>query len=173
MANQDDDDRELDELAQASEQAEGDAAPADPEGAEPTDLGVARYVFFAFFAIFLLSAYLSGKVLAGIWNTLAEQRWAVSAVPALLRLSEDERPNVTMLIGIVLAAVGVVVAFRKPRVRAFADDVAAELTKVTWPAKETVVNGTVIVIVSTAVATVFIGLLDQVWHLITTWIYGA
>jgi preprotein translocase subunit SecE len=61
----------------------------------------------------------------------------------------------------------------KPSIRGFADEVAAELTKVTWPNREAVLNGTVVVIVASAIATVYVAILDRFWSFLTTLVYGA
>jgi preprotein translocase subunit SecE len=139
----------------------------------PTHLGATKYVHAAFFAGGILVAFLSGKVLAGVWNRLAEWPAAVHAVPQLLRYGEEERATFTMAAGAVVGLIAVIQTYRKARVRQFADEVAVELSKVTWPDKETVTNGTIIVIVATAVATVYIALLDRFWAFVTALIYGA
>jgi len=130
-------------------------------------------VHAAFFAGGILVAYLSGKILAGVWNRLAEWPTAVRTVPQLLRYGEDERATFTMVAGAVIGLIAVIQTYRRARVRQFADEVAVELSKVTWPDKEAVTNGTVIVVVATAVATVYIALLDRFWAFVTALIYGV
>ena len=63
--------------------------------------------------------------------------------------------------------------YKKPAIRAWSEEVAGELTKVTWPDRETVTNGTVIVIVASLVATVYVTLLDRLWGFATRLIYGS
>jgi preprotein translocase subunit SecE len=58
-------------------------------------------------------------------------------------------------------------------VRRFADEVASELIKVTWPNREAVVNGTIVVMVASAMATVYVALLDRFWSFLTTLVYGT
>ena len=145
---------------------------SDDDGA-PTHLGATKYVHAAFFAGGILVAYLSGKILAGVWNRLAEWPTAVRTVPQLLRYGEDERATFTMVAGAVIGLIAVIQTYRRARVRQFADEVAVELSKVTWPDKEAVTNGTVIVVVATAVATVYIALLDRFWAFVTALIYGV
>jgi preprotein translocase subunit SecE len=51
--------------------------------------------------------------------------------------------------------------------------VASELAKVTWPNREMVTNGTIVVIIASAVFTVYVALLDQFWSFLTTLVYGV
>lgn len=189
MAKEEDTTRE-DEDAFEEDAVESDRAPEDdePEAASsdeqsasedqdddgtPVHLGATKYVHAAFFAAGILVAYLSGQILASIWNTLAEWPEAVRAVPGLLRYAEDERPTFTMLVGAVLAVVAVLWAYRKEEVKQWADEVAIELSKVTWPDKELVTNGTVVVCIAGVIATVYIALLDKFWGFVTTLVYGV
>jgi preprotein translocase subunit SecE len=78
-----------------------------------------------------------------------------------------------MLGGAIVALIVVIVLVRKREVRRWADEVATELYKVHWPEREIVTNGTIVVLVAGAFATIYIGLLDRVWAFITNLVYGA
>lgn len=145
----------------------------DPEGGAVESLGVDKYVYAAFFALGILLAFLTGKLLATAWSMLIEWPWVVRKVPVLLRYAEDERPTYTMAVGAVVGILAVVYCLRKDGIRHWADDVALELSKVTWPKKETVTNGTIVVIAAGLFATVYIGLLDRLWGFVTMLVYGA
>ena len=93
-------------------------------------------------------------------------------MPQLLRYAEDERPTYTTLIGAVIGLITVIHVCAR-WLRRWADDVALELSKVTWPKKEIVTNGTIVVIAAGLFATVYIGLLDRLWGFVTTLVYGA
>lgn len=151
--------------------------PADQPEALPEvavgELGTDKYVFAAFFAAGVGVAFLSGKILAAVWNSLAEWPMVVRQVPQLLRYAEDERPTFTMAVGVLIAGYVVVRSLRKESVRRWADDVAVELSKVHWPGKDVVTNGTIVVIAAGLFATVYIGLLDRLWGFMTTLVYGA
>ena len=152
------------------------AAGAEDSGDEDVvvgELGTDKYVFAAFFAAGVGIAFLFGKLLAAIWNTLAAWPAVVREVPWLLRYAEDERPTFTMTLGVVIAVLVVARSVRKEGVRRWADDVALELSKVHWPKKDTVTNGTVVVIAAGLFATVYIGLLDRLWGFVTMLVYGA
>jgi preprotein translocase subunit SecE len=146
---------------------------ADPEVGVVEHLGVDKYVFAAFFGAGITLAWLMGKMLSAAWSHLVEWSWAVRAVPMLLRYAEDERPTYTTAIGAVVGIIAVVYCLRNERIRRWADDVAIELSKVTWPKKETVTNGTIVVIAAGLFATVYIGLLDRLWGFVTMLVYGA
>ena len=150
-----------------------DALVEAPEAAAPTTLGAAKYVHAAFFVVGIVTAFVSGKILAGIWNALAAWPAAVRAVPQLLLYGEDERPEFTMVAGVAVGAVVVMQMFRNPGIRQWSDDVAAELAKVVWPTRDIVRNGTIVVVVASALATVYVGLLDRLWGFVTTLVYGA
>lgn len=154
-------------LAGASGDAEAEAALA------PSELGVERYVHAAFFVVGLLTAYLAGKVLLSGWNMLADWPPAVRSLPALLAFSEEDRGNLTLVIGAVLGVLLVLRYYRRPAVRSWATDVAGELSKVTWPSREMVTNGTLIVLIAGAIATVYVTLLDRFWGYLTNLVYGA
>jgi preprotein translocase subunit SecE len=145
--------------------AEGDAAIES--------LGADKYVFAAFFGAGIGLAYLLGKLLGALWSYLVEWPWAARSVPWLLRYAEDERPTYTTAVGAVVSLVVVVACLRNEGIRRWADDVAIELSKVTWPKKETVTNGTIVVIVAGIFATVYVGLLDRLWGFVTMLVYGA
>jgi len=156
-------------------EALADDALAEPsvEAAAPTTLGATKYVHAAFFVVGIVTAFVAGKVLAGIWNALAAWAPAVRAVPQLLLYGEDERPEFTMVAGVGVGIVVVLQMFRNPGVRQWSDEVAAELSKVVWPTQDIVRNGTIVVVVASALATVYVGLLDRLWGFVTTLVYGA
>jgi len=161
----------FDDLSLAKERGSEEVSRDD--GEEPTTLGATKYVHAAFFAGGILTAYLSGKILAAAWTRLAEWPTAVRTVPQLLRFAEDERGTITMVVGALIGVAVVLQTYRKEHIRRFCDEVAVELSKVTWPDKETVTNGTIVVVVASLVAAVYIALLDRLWAFVTALIYNA
>jgi preprotein translocase subunit SecE len=152
--------------------AEGEAG-APPDETEATAMGTRRYVHAAFLAIGILIAFLSGKLLTLAWNNLADWAPAVRAVPQLVAYAEEQRESISLTAGAVIGALAAFRMYRKDGIRRFADEVAAELTKVTWPNREAVLNGTVVVVVASAIATVYVAILDRFWSFLTTLVYGA
>jgi preprotein translocase subunit SecE len=170
-----DDSEELDAPAEGASLAkapEGEIE-AQPEDQEPTNLGALRYVHAAFFAGGILIAFISHKVLGLIWGWLADWPAAVRAVPQLIALPEADREGYTLVAGAVVGALAVFQTYRREGIRRGADEVAVELSKVTWPTREVVMNGTLVVVVASAVGTAYVAILDRFWGFLTTLVYGV
>jgi len=155
------------------EVALGTAGGDQDERGSASSLGAAKYVHAAFFAVGILAAFLGSKILGGAWTHLAEWPAAVRAMPQLLAFSEEQRETYCLVGGAVIGAIGVLQAYRKEGVRTWADEVATELARVSWPNREAVMNGTLVVIVASAIAAVYVAVLDRFWSFLTTWVYGA
>jgi preprotein translocase subunit SecE len=79
---------------------------------------------------------------------------------------ETKVKNVQVVRQIVSLVFGAVVAFflyRHPKVSAFANEVALELSRVTWPSNRDTNSGTVVVVIMVIVSGLILGLLDYVW----------
>jgi preprotein translocase subunit SecE len=153
--------------------AKGENADDVEERGVAGSLGSAKYVHAAYVAVGILAAFLGSKVLGGAWTHLAEWPAAVRSVPQLVAFSEEQRDTYCLIGGAVLGALGVLQAYRKESVRIWADEVATELSKVSWPNREAVMNGTLVVIVASMIAAVYVAVLDRFWSFLTTWVYGA
>lgn len=143
------------------------------DSAMPTQLGATRHVLAGFFAAGMAVAYVVSKVLSGIWNRLADNPWVANHAPFVSRIAEDERPTFTMLVGAAVGIGAAVYSYRRPDIRAWTNEVAAELAKVTWPSKREVTNSTMVVIAASTFATVFLALLDRFWGFVTNLVYGS
>lgn len=166
--------RERAESEQADLAAEAKALAHESTETAAEQLGAsARYVHAAFFVAAILVAFISSKIIGVAWGALADWPAATRAVPLLLRFAEDERGSYALGIGALLGILTIVQVYRKEHVRRWADEVALELTKVTWPSRETVTNGTIVVIVASMIATVYVALLDRFWGFLTHLVYGA
>jgi preprotein translocase subunit SecE len=150
-----------------------ETAEEKAEAPVPMQLGATRYVLAGFFAAGIAVAFLVGKMLNGTWNRLADTHFVAKNMPILTRLAEEDRPTYTTLVGAVVGIVAAVYAYRRPDVRTWTSDVAAELAKVSWPSKKEVTNSTMVVIVASAFATVFLALLDRFWGFVTNLVYGS
>jgi preprotein translocase subunit SecE len=156
---------------ESSEQAGADETAEDEAAAG--SLGATRYVHAAFFVAAIIGAYIMGKMLGMAWGAIAEWPAAVRAVPQLVAYGEEQREGICLGAGAALGTLAVIQSYRKPSVRAWADDVAGELSRVTWPSRETVMNGTIVVVLASAIATVYVTILDRFWSFVTTLVYGA
>jgi len=161
------------ESEEAVEGAEAGEGSDDDDGNAASTLGSERYVHAAFFVAGILAAFIASKTLVLAWNSLAAWAPAVRALPALVSYSEEQRDTVAMVAGAGIGTLTIVQAYRKENVRTWANEVAAELSKVTWPTREAVLNGTVVVVVASALATVYVTILDRIWSFLTTLVYGA
>jgi len=159
--------------------AEGEVVPTTslPTAPEPADhavqLGSQRYVHASFFVTGILVAYISGKMLSAGWSHLADWPTAVRAIPQLVSFPEEERDGITLAAGAVVGTATVIQIYRREGIRQWADEVAAELAKVSWPNRETVVNGTLVVVIASAIATIYVAILDRFWSFLTTLVYGT
>jgi preprotein translocase subunit SecE len=157
-------------LAVASDES-GEGGGEDGDSA--STFGSERYVHAAFFVAGILAAYVASKTLAMTWNSLAAWSTAVRAVPQLVTVAEEQRESYSLVAGAAIGTLVVVQSYRKEHVRTWASEVASELSKVTWPTREAVMNGTVVVVVASALATVYVTILDRIWSFLTTLVYGA
>jgi preprotein translocase subunit SecE len=181
MATRTDDEKEQDseELAPADPAATALVEPTNPSpvleptGDAPVQLGMERYVHAAFFAAGVLLAYLSSKILSAAWSYLADWAPAARAVPQLVGYPEEQRDSFTLAVGAVLGILVVFLAYRKAGVRTWAEEVTTELGKVSWPNRETVVNGTIVVVIASTIATVYVAVLDKLWGFVTNLVYGT
>lgn len=137
----------------------------DEEGDEaldvPVQLGYQRYVYAAYMAGALLAAFLFAKIGHAAWYRLGQ--WKTE-------LGEPKDEYVFPIAGLLGVAVAVYY-WRKPDARKYADEVAEELSKVTWPTRKEVTSSTTVVVLTTLFATVFFALMDRFWGFITDKIY--
>lgn len=167
-----------------ADEADGEAseqtgvAQGDTEGAEvetegtAAQLGIERYVLAAFFAFGMLIAYITGRLIHGVWAYVSNAAWFNRTLPALAAVGDEEKTTYGMVIGGIVALIAVLRLYRNPEIRTWADEVATELTKVKWPTRKDVTNSTLVVITATTVATIYLTLLDRFWGFVTSIVYG-
>jgi preprotein translocase subunit SecE len=171
------------EAAEAAEAAEGSSgasvqdAPRDlaqTEGGEsfdvapvgvssPSQLGTRRFVYAAYFAGAIGIAFIMSKLLDFAWYRL--QTWK----PGF----GEPRPEIIMLVSALIGTLAAVYYWYRTRARELAEQVASEMSKVTWPSRTEVTNGTFVVIVTTVISTVFFALMDRFWGFLTNLVYGG
>jgi preprotein translocase subunit SecE len=156
-----------------AEEALPEAPPEPGEPALPTQLGAVRYVLAGFFAAGIAVTFIVTKMLLGGWNRLADNHWVAQKAPFISSIAEDDRAAYTTLIGAAIGVSATVYAYRRPDVRTWTSEVAAELAKVSWPSKKEVTNSTIVVIAAGTFATVFLALLDRFWGFVTNLVYGS
>ncbi len=139
---------------------EGEAEGA-VEGA-PLQLGYKRYVYAAYMAGAMLIAFLATKIGHVAWMRLGQWK------PEFGEPTDEYLYIGAGLVGVLTA----VYYWRKPESRQYANEVAEELSKVTWPSRKEVTNSTTVVIVTTLMATLFFALMDRFWGFVTDKIYS-
>jgi preprotein translocase subunit SecE len=147
----------------AADEEVHDVAPVGP--ASPTQMGTKRFVYAAYFAGAIGIAFLSSKIIEFAWYRL--QTWKPS-IP-------DPAEYEAVIIGVsgLLGLGAAVYYWYRTRARQLAEEVATEMSKVTWPTRTEVTNGTFVVIVTTIVSTVFFALMDKFWGFLTNLVYGG
>jgi preprotein translocase subunit SecE len=156
------------------EAGDGEAGEGDGEGEEhaAAQLGTDRYVLAGFFAAGMMAAYILGLSIQSLWAFAANKTWFARKLPLLASVPPDDMGTYGFLIGGIAALVGVYRTYKRSDVRAWSDEVAAELAKVVWPSRKEVTNSTFIVIVASTVATLYLFLLDRLWSFVTNIVYG-
>lgn len=159
---------ESDEEAEARDKAERAverrARDTDDEGAVgPQQLGAQRFVYGAYFAGAIGVAFFASKAVDSIWTRLA--MWK----PGFGEPHDEYVMPIAGLIGVATA----LYYWKRTRARQLAEEVASELSKVTWPTKQEVTNNTAVVLVTTAFAVVFFALMDRFWGFVTNLVYGS
>jgi preprotein translocase subunit SecE len=148
--------------ANADERAAGDEEH-DVSPVAPTQLGARRFVYAAYFAAAIGIAFIASKAIDFAWLKLQNYQPSIG----------EPRDEIVMPIAGIVGAGTAVYYWYRTKARQLAEEVAAEMSKVTWPSRTEVTNGTVVVIVTTIVSTVFFALMDKFWGFITNLVYGG
>jgi len=177
------DDDEDEERETESAAADGDDEDYDEDDDEWEDdeaaaqMGHRRYVISGFFALWCIVAYICGQALQMAWSWIASKDWAFQKVPQLAALPHEgeliSRASVSLVIGGVVALIGVGRYYVRPDIRQWADEVAEELSKVKWPTRKEIGNHTVVCIAASIVLTLYLTLLDRFWGFVTNLIYST
>ncbi len=133
-----------------------------PDDHVPVQLGYLRFVYAAYMAAAIIVSFIAEKIGHVAWYRLGQ--WNPSF----------GEPHDEVLYPFA-AAIGIGVSlyyWRKPEAREYSNEVAEELSKVSWPTRKEVMNSTTVVVLTTIFATVFFALMDQFWKYVTDKIYS-
>jgi preprotein translocase subunit SecE len=156
---------EKDEEDKDLKSAETEASEETDEAAPmPTQMGHKRFVYAAYLAAAIAIAFVSHKLIDYAWYKLHD--WKPDSIP-------DQIDELSVAIALVLATGVTVHYWRQAKARILVEEVAEELTKVTWPTRQEVTSSTTVVIITTLLATVFFALMDQFWLWVTKHVYGS
>lgn len=163
-SSNEDDGASLSRSEEPSAQEEADAAAAGVEDEfAPNQLGTKRFVYAAYFAGAIGIAFFLSKIGSFAWAKLSLWKPNVG----------EPHDEVVMPIAAVVGGLTALYFWKRTRARQLAEEVASELSKVSWPDKKEVTNSTTVVIVTTAFATVFFALMDRFWGFVTNLVYGT
>jgi preprotein translocase subunit SecE len=137
-----------------------------------SQLGVRKYVLAGYFVAGLLFAYVVSRFISSVWATLANKEWFARAIPLLASVPDDTKATYATILAGILSLVLVFRTYGRPSMRAWGDDVAAELARCKWPTKKEVTNYTTVVIIASALATSYLALLDRFFSFVTNLVYG-
>ena len=129
-----------------------------------TQLGTRRYVYAGYFAGAIAIAFIMSKVLGYAWYRLQTYKPAIGEPQRRDRHGRSRRSS---------GRWRAVYYWYRTRARELAEEVATEMSKVTWPTRTEVTNGTFVVIVTTIISTVFFALMDKFWGFVTNLVYGG
>lgn len=104
-----------------------------------------------------------GLILAWLIAKTADWIWSYFAKPDGLIIGVGS---------VVLAGIATIIIWRNEYVFGLANEVTSELRKVTWPDRKDLLNSTVVVIITTIVSALLLGLFDGIWSWATRMIYG-
>ncbi len=133
---------------------ETDIEEPQEAAAEVKTLGLERWVQFAFVALAGVTFFIASKLITFVWGYFAEPQTMVATGAAAI-------------LGILTGYL----AYRHPRLNPWAHEVAGELAKVTWPTRQETWYSTVVVIVTSIIAAVYLGVFDALWSAFTDLIY--
>lgn len=122
---------------------------------EQTDRVLGRYVTFAYIGAGLLLAYLVSHALHSGFSMVGVDDMAVFGRDVPVQLSQ--------LLGVVVGVATAVICYRHPVVSGLTNEVAVELSKVTWPTRQETWAATMVVIATVAFAALYLGVFDFVW----------
>ncbi len=126
-------------------------------------MSIARYVNLSFVLIGLVAYLVLGEVFTG----LIELFGSSTNFPILgvnFRLAQ--------LVAMVSAVALAIWLRRNPRVYDYAMEVGSELSKVTWPTWKETKLATIVVIVTTLVIAVILGVMDLIWGALSRLLYS-
>jgi preprotein translocase subunit SecE len=105
----------------------------------------------------------AGILLAWLLSKSGEWAWSYFGKPNSFYLGAGS---------VAVAAIATWIAWKNEQVFGLASEVTTELSKVTWPSRKETVSSTIIVIITTIVSALLLGLFDAIWSWVTRLIYG-
>jgi preprotein translocase subunit SecE len=126
-------------------------------------LGLLRWVQMTFMAAAVFLFWLLDKTVVLLWK-IGSDTWT--------KLPEVDRVSIyiTIASGIVAALITRVL-YRNEKLNRLSHDVIGELVKVSWPSREEVYVSTIVVIITSIISSIILGVFDTIWSAVTDLIY--
>ena len=171
-------DGESESETDSEEESETDDLAAREGDVLPSQLGIQRYVFSAYFAAAALMAYVIGRAIHDIWAHYASRDFFVNFSAAIAGVPDDDshilnKRTYALAIGVVISLIVMIRLYRKPSFRQWIDEVTGELAKCRWPTRKEVTTSTIVVLAASAASTAYLFILDRLWAFITSLVYGT
>ena len=123
-----------------------------------------RWIFLSYALLSLIALYVVHQVVGGVLSVANVQDPIEGLTAGVVSLST--------ILGLLLGGATFAVLAKHPRVNEFADDVAKEIIKVSWPTFLETRAATLVVIVMVAIMAVILGLFDYIFSSLTNLIYS-
>ncbi len=132
-------------------------------GKQAKTLGLLRWVQTTFMVTAVFLFWLIDKILVLIWRLVADT-WTT--------LPEVDTVSIylTVAAAVVAAFIGRLL-YVNEKINRLSHEVIGELVKVTWPSREEVSVSTVVVIITSIIASIILGTFDAIWSAVTDLIY--
>lgn len=124
--------------------------------------GTQRYVIFSFLTLGFILWSTLGRLFAALAYSLDIPD------PAIL----GNQFTAANLLGFFIALGVGLWGYKHPRANEFSHDVVNELRKVTWPSRKETQSHTIVVLITTAIIALILGVFDLVWAELTGLIYA-
>ena len=134
--------------------ADEPAPDAGDGGAGKKTLGLERWVQLGYVVTAMLLVWLYQNVISAVWYIYA-----------------DPNDSLVTLGAVVLGFATTVVLYKHAALNQLSHEVADELSKVTWPTRRETNSHTVVVIITSLIASVFLAFFDTLWGKLTDLIY--
>ena len=122
--------------------------------ASPAGLGVNRYLYFGWAAAALIVAVVFNQVAEFVWGFFGRVNdWVLLAASAIVGTG------------------AAMYAYRHPVVSPLSKEIVSELGKVTWPTRKETYYATLVVIVTSIICAIILGVFDAMWSYLTDLIY--
>jgi preprotein translocase subunit SecE len=126
-------------------------------------LGLLRWIQMTFVAAAVFLFWLLDKTVVLLWK-LASDTWTM--------LPEVDRVSIYLTVASgIIAALITRALYANEKLNRLSHDVIGELVKVSWPTRDEVYVSTIVVIITSIISSIILGVYDAIWSAVTDLIY--